>query len=221
VCGRFAQFTPLPKAALRFEAVLKAELPPRYNVSPQSDAAVVRLDPRKVIRKIETLTWGLMPSWMVGRKDAHPLINARAETLAEKPSFKEAFAQRRCLIPVDGFYEWKREGGAKVPHYFSMRDGGMFALAGLWDSHEKDRKRVDTFTIVTTGANALMAPVHDRMPVIIGRDDIPVWLDPGLSDFEVLKRFLRPSEGEGLQAVPVSAYVSHSKNEGPDCIKAV
>jgi len=205
---------------MRFEAVLKADLPPRYNVSPQSDAAVVRLDPKKVIRKIEPLTWGLMPAWMTRRKDAHPLVNARAETLAEKPSFKEAFAKRRCLIPVDGFYEWKREGEAKIPHYFSMKDRRMFALAGLWDSYEKDKKRFETFAIVTTAANPLMAPVHDRMPVIVDRDDIPVWLDPGLSDFEVLKRYLRPYDGEGLQATPVSTYVSNSQNEGPDCIQA-
>jgi len=101
-----------------------------------------------------------------------------------------------------------------------MKDRRMFALAGLWDSYEKDKKRFETFAIVTTAASPLMAPVHDRMPVIVDRDDIPVWLDPGLSDFEVLKRYLRPYDGEGLQATPVSTYVSNSQNEGPDCIQA-
>jgi len=221
MCGRFAQFTPLSRAAMRFEAALKADLPPRYNIAPQAEAAVVRLDPKKVIRKIEPLIWGLIPAWMSRKKDAHPLNNARAETLAEKPSFKESFAKRRCLVPVDGFYEWRRDGETKIPHYFSMKDGGMFALAGLWDFYEKDKRRFETFTIVTTAANPLMAPVHDRMPVILPPEDIPVWLDPGLSDYDVLKRYLRPYDGEGLRATPVSSFVSNSKNEGPDCIKTI
>lgn len=221
MCGRFAQFTPLPKAAMRFEAVLRSSLSPRYNVSPQQKAAIVRLDARKGIRKLEDLTWGLLPAWAAKKKDAHPLVNARAETLAEKPSFKEAFAKRRCLVPVDGFYEWKKEGERKVPHFFSMKGGGLFALAGLWDSFERDKEEVVTFTIVTTAANVLMAPVHERMPVILGSSDVPVWLDPGLTDAKVLERYLRPYEGPDLEARPVSPYVSDSKNEGPNCITGI
>ena len=221
MCGRFAQISPLPRVAVRFEAVLKSGLPPRYNVAPQQKAVVVRLDLRRGIRRLEDLTWGLLPAWAAKKKDAHPLINARAETLSEKPSFKEPFARRRCLVPVDGFYEWKREGEQKIPHYFSMKDQKMFALAGLWDSFMRDKEEVVTFTIVTTAANGLMAPIHERMPVILDPSEEAAWLDPGLADPEVLKRYLRPFDPDRMTFCPVSPYVSNARNEGPECIRPI
>jgi putative SOS response-associated peptidase YedK len=221
MCGRFAQITPLPKVSLLFEAVLQSSLPPRYNVAPGQKVAVVLFDTRKGIRRLENMLWGFLPAWAVGRKEAHPLINARAETLAEKPSFKESFAKRRCLIPADGFFEWRKKGQEKQPFYFRPRDGGVFALAGLWDLAGKDRGQSGTFTIVTTQANELMSSIHERMPVIVSQKDIPAWLNPDCEDPLILKRYLQPYSSLRMDAFPVSSFVNDAKNEGPDCVQAV
>jgi len=218
MCGRFAQHSPLVRSALRFEAVLKSSLRPRYNVAPGQKAVLIRWDARKGIRRLEDMTWGLVPPWAAEKKDAHPLINARAETLSEKPSFKEAFLTRRCLVPADGFYEWKKEGEEKKPYYFSMKDKKVFAMAGLWESYTKDKKVFTTFTIITTRANELIAPLHERMPVILPLSAVAVWLDPNLSDPSVLRRYLQPSDPGSMEVRPLSPYVNDAKNEGPDCL---
>jgi putative SOS response-associated peptidase YedK len=148
------------------------------------------------------------------------MINARAESVAEKPSFRSAFKKRRCLVPGDGFYEWKKTAKKKQPFYIRMKDGQPFAFAGLWERwHPPDGKEVETFTIITTEPNDLMRTIHDRMPVILHPKDFEAWLNPGIEDAQRLAHLLRPFPAENMEARPVSARVNSPKNDGPQCLE--
>jgi putative SOS response-associated peptidase YedK len=193
------------------------EVKPSYNVSPGTDVmAVVQNGGRGLAR----FRWGLIPSWAREAAIGHKLINARAETIAEKPAFKNAFRKRRCLIAVDGFYEWHREGGRSKPFFISLRSGGVFGLAGLYETwHDPEGEDVSSCTVITTEANSLIAPIHNRMPVIIpakGRDE---WLDTETSDLDTLSGLLVPYSPDEMDAYEVSPFVNYAANDSPKCIE--
>jgi putative SOS response-associated peptidase YedK len=225
MCGRFAQQTDIQKLARLFKASLKLEsLETRYNIAPTAMAAVVRVPRAQNNRTLEALKWGLVPSWAVDPAIGNRLANARAETIAEKPSFRIAFQKQRCLVPVDGFYEWKQDTKPKQPFYFSMKDGQPFALAGLWEYWEPktgDGGAILSFTLITTSPNEVLQPIHDRMPVILGEKDFDAWLDPALQDVEKLKGCLKPFPAGGMQTWMVSTRVNRVGNEGPECVEKI
>ncbi len=198
---------------------LPPEWVPRYNIAPTQIAPVI---PNVVPREVAWFRWGLLPSWARDPSLAARLINARAETLVEKPAFRDAFRRRRCLVLADGFYEWRREGRARVPFRIRRRDGRVFAFAGLWESwRSPEGADIRTFTIITTGANAVVAPVHDRMPVILPREAYDPWLDPRPADLRALTRWLVPCADDLLVADRVSSLVNAATRDEPACIEPV
>jgi putative SOS response-associated peptidase YedK len=210
MCGRFAIVSPAEELLAFFQAQGGGEhlARPRFNVAPTQAVPVLR---NEGARAFVPLRWGLVPaSWRSVPKGG-PLINARAETLAAKPAFREAFRVRRCLVPATGFYEWKREGGAKIPHFIRRRDRRPLALAGLWEG--------EAFTLVTCPPNALMATLHDRMPVLLPPEAWPVWLDPGPRPPAELSALLVPCPPGDLEALVVSARVNSPRNDGPELLE--
>lgn len=194
MCGRYALGAEAGKIAARFGAAAAPGLKPRWNVAPAQPAAVLYAAPAV---RMGMLSWGLLPAWAKG-PDAKPQINARAETLADKPFFREAFRWRRALVPADGWYEWPKKGADKSPCYFSLKDGGLFAFAGLWEP--------GNFAIITVEPNPAVARVHDRMPAILARDAEAEWLDPKTKP-ERAKELLRPFPSELLSLRRVSPRV--------------
>ncbi len=221
MCGRYAQYSSGEAIANAFDATLQVEdLAPRYNVAPLQWLPVVRQRPSGE-RVVQALRWGLVPSWSKDEAIAARLINARAETLAEKPSFRAALRRRRCIVPANGFYEWAGQLSGKQPFYIHPPDGALLAFAALWErwTRPQDGEVIDSFTIVTTEANALVRPLHDRMPVILGAEDVGAWLDRD-ADQEVLRRLLRPCPDGRLVSHPVSRAVGNVRNEGPELIRS-
>jgi putative SOS response-associated peptidase YedK len=194
------------------------ELTPRFNIAPTQQILVVRPDNKA--REWTFMRWGLVPSWARDAKSGPPMINARAETLATKNSFREAFKKRRCLIPADGFFEWQKTGGkTKVPHYIRLANDRPFAFAGLWETRRgEEGDRLESCTIVTCQPNALMATLHDRMPVILSADLCGPWLDPAIEDVAALQGMLQPYPAEEMTAFPISTLVNSPRNESPECI---
>lgn len=218
MCGRAVRITSMAEVARHFGAVLHASLDPSYNVAPSTDIALVRAIDGGQGREVVTARWGLVPSWVKpGDKKLPTFSNARAETVAEKPSFRRAFARRRCLVPFDGFYEWQTVGPKdKRPSYFSLRSGTPMAMAGLWEHN--DPLDLDSVAIVTTTANEVVAPVHDRMPVILETEEEQrAWLDSTLAA-PALELLLRPCREAALQRVPVSKRMNSVSYNEPDCI---
>ena len=182
MCGRFTLVTPFVAVTERFHASAPRDLRPRYNIAPGQDVLCVIRDGEN---RIEPLRWGLIPSWAKDPAIGNRLINARAETVAEKPSFRSAFAKHRCLVVADGFYEWRKAGKGKVPVYISLKSKRPFGFAGLYEHWKApDGKEIRTCTIITTDSNDLVRPIHDRMPVILPEDAEDRWLDPGEHDRE-------------------------------------
>jgi len=197
---------------------------PRFNIAPSQPVAVVRLAPglHDSRRELVQLRWGLIPSWAKDPAMGNRMINARAETVAEKPAFRAALRRRRCLIPADGFYEWQRTGGQKQPYFIHLRDDRPFAFAGLWEAWEgPDHAAVESCTILTTGPNELILPIHNRMPVILAPDAYQLWLDPALQQPGQLEDLLVPYPADEMTAQPVSTYVHSPAGEGPKCIQPV
>jgi putative SOS response-associated peptidase YedK len=219
MCGRFVRTTPLPVLAELFLFPEVAEQPPRYNIAPTQPVAAVRAtgDPRH--RELAFLRWGLVPSWAEDPKIGYRLINARAETAADKPSFRSAFRQRRCLIPADGFYEWQKAGAKKQPYFIGMADGKPFAFAGLWDHWEGDGQVIESCTILTTSANEAVRPLHERMPVILPPEHYDQWLDPRMTKPELLQPLLGPYPAEALKIYPVNPVVNNPRNDSPQCLE--
>ena len=219
MCGRINLHSRLNVLLKQVSAEMRDD-PDRYqlkfNLPPTLDVPVVRNDEQG--RYVTVMRWGLLPPWTKDLKSAPMLNNARAETVAEKPSFRTAFKKRRCIIPVTGFYEWQDDTKPKQPFYFHSPDDKMLAFAGLWERWSKDELTIDSCTIITTEANGVMAPVHSRMPVIFGENDIELWLDPNATDLVPL---LTPCPDEELTCYPVSAFVNNARNEGPECIEPV
>ncbi len=222
MCGRFSQAQIAELDREVFELLSVPRLEPRYNIAPTQDAAVVRVGSTQE-REMVPLRWGLIPAWAKDPTIGNRMINARAETLAEKPAFKDAFAERRCLVPADGFYEWEKLRDRKQPHYVRVGGGQVFAFAGLWERwwDRASGEQRETFTIVTTEPNALLRPIHNRMPVIIAPESYGRWLDPETRDPESLADLLVPYPPERMSAYPVSTYVNKPDNEGPECVQPV
>lgn len=209
MCGRFTLTSDIKEMQQRFGAIAKFEHHPAYNIAPSRDIPVVREGASG--REIVPCRWGLVPHW--SKPDStYKAINARAETLAKKPFFRDAYRKRRCLIPANGFYEWKRENRHKQPYYFHLRDEELMAFAGLWEYWEGKDEHLETCTIITTDANEIMKPVHDRMPVIIAPDNYGDWLETGG------EAHLAPYEGD-MTCYPVGTYVNNPKNDGRDLIE--
>jgi putative SOS response-associated peptidase YedK len=220
VCGRFLQLSSRDELARLFGFETADDVPdlfPRYNVAPTQPVAAVRQDDGR--RALVLLRWGLIPPWAKDQKIAYSCINARAETVAEKPAFRAAFKARRCLIPASGWYEWQATGGKhKQPFHFRRTDGKPFAFAGLWERwHGGDGEPVETCAILTTTANEVARPVHERMPVILAPGDFAAWLDPRTPAAQ-LHDLLRPYTAEEMAAAPVGSYASNPRNEGSQCL---
>jgi putative SOS response-associated peptidase YedK len=218
MCGRFTRHTSVKALATLFDLSEVPEMTASYNIAPTQQVAAVRLGPVDAKRHLVWLRWGLIPS-RADEARGQPLINARSESAAEKPAFRFAFRQRRCLIAADGFYEWRKQDGAKQPFYIRLCDGGPFAFAGLWDRWQKSESEpIESCTILTTDANELVRPLHDRMPVILAAADFERWLDPAITQPEMVQPLLKPYPAEEMIAYPVTAWVNSSKHEGPECI---
>lgn len=219
MCGRFNLYSNIDILLERFELtnVDWIELSPRYNIAPSQDVlAVVQGEHGN---KGGFLKWGLVPSWAGDPKIGYKMINARAETLAEKPSFKKLLSRRRCLIIANGFYEWKKEGTAKQPYHIRLKNGEVFAFAGLWDRWEQNGEKMQTCTIITTEANPLMKEIHDRMPVILTRETEKIWLDRNAG--EEAKKVLTPYDHHEMEAYPISSLVNSPKNEGKELMNSL
>jgi putative SOS response-associated peptidase YedK len=219
MCGRFTLTTPMPVLAELFLFPEAATPEPRYNIAPTQAVATVRALAGIDKRELAFLRWGLVPSWADDLAIGNRLINARSETVAAKPSFRSAFKCRRCLVLADGFYEWQKLGTRKQPFYFRLRDGKPFAFAGLWERWEKAGAPVESCTILTTEANDVLRPVHERMPVILGPKDYDLWLDPSPQKPELLQALLRPYPPGEMTGFPVSPLVNNPRNNSSRCIE--
>ena len=214
MCGRFTLATTAPEIARHFGVEVDTPIPPRYNIAPSQPILAIGKTTDKR-RFITFMQWGLIPPWVKNLASwKGNLINARAETVAEKSSFQSAFKYRPCLIPVSGYYEWTRE---KQPYYFQVQERPLFALAGLWESWSNGEDELITCTILTTKANAQTASVHHRMPVIIQPQDYDSWL----GELDERKRLLAPTPKVDLKLDPVSTKVNSYKNDSPDCIAPI
>jgi putative SOS response-associated peptidase YedK len=222
MCGRYTLSAPNAAVADLFELPDLREIPQlplRFNVAPTQEAAVVRVPAPGAPRQLDMLRWGLVPYWAEDLSIGNRMINARSESVAEKPSYRRSFRKQRCLVATDGFYEWKKVGKLKQPYHIRRKDRQPFAFAGLWERwKDPEGKPLETFTILTTGANDLIRPLHDRMPVILDRKDFALWLDPAVNDPERLQPLLVPAPGAEMETVPVSRTVNSPAYDGPDCL---
>lgn len=209
MCGRYALHTLLGELQQYFGLFDEIDFKPHYNVAPSYYMPIVREDDTG--RHLALAQWGFIPHWSKGMPKVKP-INARAETVAEKPTFRDSFKRRRCLVPANGFYEWKREGKSKQPYYFKLKDSELLAFAGLWDRWRGPDGPLDTFTIITTDANDSMRPIHDRMPVILARENYNQWLRSG--DKNTLTPF-----GEEMTPYQISRRVNSPENDSREIIE--
>jgi putative SOS response-associated peptidase YedK len=194
---------------------------PRYNIAPIQPVPVIRQNPKEPIRDLSLMRWGLIPSWAKDTSGAARMINARSETASTKPAFRDALKSRRCLIPADGFYEWKRDGKAKQPFCFEVDQGGLFAFAGLWERwRDPSGQWVKSCSILTTTPNAVTSAVHDRMPVILDRESYDLWLDPGMNDAAAASELLKPFDARLMRCYPVSSRINHVANDDEECSRA-
>lgn len=215
MCGRYNLRTSATALAEIFRALDVPEIVPRFNISPTQRVLVIRQDDH---RRFAQIRWGLIPPWAKDAESGPPLINARAETVRDKPAFRRAFRNQRCLIPADGFYEWRKNGKAKQPYHITMLDEKPFAFAGLWDRWDHGDGPVDCCTIVTTMANDVLQPLHDRMPAILAPGDYDTWL---MGEPDTAAGLLRPYPATLMTAYPVSATVNNARNETPECINSL
>jgi putative SOS response-associated peptidase YedK len=193
-------------------------LQPRFNIAPGQDVPVVRIVASGATREVAFLRWGLVPSWAKDVKVGFKAINARAETAPEKPTFRAAFQKRRCVLAADGFYEWRKEGKKRKPFHFSLADGQPFAIAGLWECWEKGETPLETCTLLTTTANELVQPLHDRMPVILPAEHLARWLDPDCHDVAELLDLMQPFPAARMRSFAVSTRVNYVRNDDPECL---
>ncbi len=217
MCGRFT-IGEIKELITRFSIDAPiADMPrPRYNLAPTQDAPiVVRSSPNRLVM----MRWGLVPFWAKDIKIGSRMINARAESVAQRPAFRVSLKERRCLVPTTGFYEWKA-GDGKVPYLAKVKDEKLFAMAGLYDRwKDPSGKEVQSFTIITTAANQLMSTIHDRMPVILSREDEERWLAPGPLDEAERERMFRPYPSERMEAYPVSKRVNDISNDSAELVR--
>ncbi|MFA6310002.1 MAG: SOS response-associated peptidase [Sterolibacterium sp.] len=218
MCGRFALKAPPSELVTYFTLDECDDFSPRYNIPPTTKIATIRQTPAGK-RFLNLLRWGLVPFWAKDPSIGSKLNNARGETVAEKPSFRSAFKVRRCLVPASGFFEWKTENKIKQPYYISLKSGDPMAFGGIWESWTSlEGEILESVCIVTTGPNEIMAPIHDRMPVIVGPDH---WKDWMTAPAEEIKKLVASYPAEGMQAWPVSRRVSRAGEEGAELIESV
>ncbi len=222
MCGRFTLRTPLKQVADAFdlEPTLLAdgvEWPARFNIAPTQDVAVVKQRGNEG-RELSWLHWGLIPAWAEDPAIGNRMINARSETLATKPAYRDAFRRRRCLVVADGFYEWKQQSRPKQPYHIHLADDGPFAFAGLWAHWQRGDLVIESCTIVTTAANELLRPLHERMPVILDRADYARWLDPQCQDREPLEALLTAYPADRMALRAVSTAVNSTRHDSPQCL---
>lgn len=222
MCGRFTQKAPWENVGNEFginDAPSKQLFEPRYNIAPTQMIAAIR--ELENSREATSLKWGLVPSWAKEAEIGNRMINARAETITEKPSFREAFKSRRCIIPASGFYEWQKvEKGAKQPYYFYLKEKEVFGFAGLWEEwlDKTTGEMLETCTIITTEANQVLRPVHDRMPVILESNHYDVWLDAKVKDTDKLQKLLVPYSSNEMASHPISRSVNTVTSNTPELI---
>lgn len=219
MCGRYTLRTRLNQLLQLFEARSEIDWEPRYNIAPTQQIAAIRSAVDSPTRELVSLRWGLVPSWANDLKMGASLINARAETVAEKPSFRTAFKRRRCLILADGFYEWPTDSQTKQPYFIHMRDDRPFVFAGLWEKWSKGASPVETATIITTSPNELVSQFHDRMPVILSPESATLWLDHEIEDATQLLPLLAPYADDDLEAYLVSTLVNSPLHETPQSVE--
>jgi putative SOS response-associated peptidase YedK len=220
MCGRFTLTNPEADLAVQFNLPEVPPMTPRYNIAPTQPVAAVRLAAENRVREMVLLRWGLVPFWAKDPKIGARMINARSETVAEKPAFRAAFARRRCLVVADGFYEWQKQDGGKQPFYIRLCSGQPFAFAGLWEHWKAgDGSAVESCTLLTTEPNDLIRPLHNRMPVILHMEDYELWLDVNNQDKNVLQPLLQPFPSEAMEAYPVSRFVNRPQNDDLRCIE--
>ncbi len=223
MCGRYQLTIDRDQLALVYDAEVRAEHRPRFNIPPTSRVPVVRrVDDRRVV---DDLAWGLVPHWAKDKKIGARMINARAETVADKPSFRSPFKRRRCLVPATGFYEWKRAGKQKVPHLIRIREAEVFSMAGIWSSWtpkdaEAGAEPLETFSVLTCDPEGALGDLHHRMPVILHPDHWDRWLDPA-ADREALLALARGTPAEVLEIYRVSQAVNSVRNQGPEVAERV
>lgn len=223
MCGRFLISKSPEEVARWFGA--KGPLPnarPRYNAAPTQNLLVVTFDREAGVRRLESLRWGLVPFWAKDVKLGYSLINAKCETVAEKPAFREAFKSRRCIVPADGFYEWKKlDGRAKQPYCITMKDGSLFGFAGLWErwQDKASGEVVRSFTIITTTPNEVCAPIHDRMPVILEPQNYGRWLGEEETEPVRLLMMLKPYPADAMRAFPIGSRIGNVRNDDPSLIE--
>jgi putative SOS response-associated peptidase YedK len=216
MCGRYRLARKKEILAETFDVDNDVEWSPHYNVAPGQNVPVVRQDAAR--RSISLARWGLIPFWAKDAKAGYKMINARAETVADTPAFRDPFRSRRCLILADGFYEWSKEGKQKSPFCFSMADDSIFAFAGIWDRwRNADKEWIETCSIITTSANALLFGIHNRMPVIVRPESYDLWLDPGFTKVDDLHDLLKPFSADAMRHHRVSTHVNSVKNDDPAC----
>ena len=248
MCGRFTLTNPTDELAGYFNVLVNTQLAPRYNIAPTQPVACIRrtapddapasMADGQTVRELVEMRWGLIPYWAKNPAIGTRMINARSESVADKPAYKEAFRQRRCLVVADGFYEWKRLDGAKQPYFIYMEDRRPFAFAGLWERWKPRQGqlekisgaarptvpmstdgRVESCSFLTTGPNELMEPIHDRMPVILPAEHWETWLDPEVDERQALEELLLPYPAGEMRAHPVSTHVNKPANDDPACIE--
>jgi putative SOS response-associated peptidase YedK len=226
MCGRFTisisadELKEYLKESYEIEEVNAEFDLPRYNVAPGQPIISIINDGKK--NRVGLFKWGLVPSFSKDEKIGNSLINAKSETLIEKPSFKSSYESKRCVIIANGFYEWKKEEKQKTPMHIKMIDSSIFPIAGLWSTYTKtDGSKLHTATIITTEANTLVSTIHDRMPVILTEENKKIWLNPQIKDTSILQKLLKPYDASLMQSYPVSSLVNSATNDTPECIVSV
>lgn len=219
MCGRFIITSPGKVLAAHFELNQDPEIIPHYNIAPTQEVAAIRLNLHSNNRWLTNLKWGLVPFWSKDASIGAKLINARCETLSERPACKAAFKSRRCLIPANGFYEWRKDQGNKQPYLIQLTDGNLFAFAGLWEQWKGQKGAVlESCTIITTEANDLLKPIHDRMPVILKSKDYSLWLDPKTNQ-EIFQPLLIPYPSKEMKCYAVTPKVNKASYDRADSIE--
>lgn len=219
MCGRFERCSSIEHIAQEFRVQkVSFEIPPSYNIAPTQNIVIIN---NQGTKQLVSCRWGFLPSWAKDPSIGHKMINARAETVSTKPTFKSAFKKQRCLVIADGFFEWKNEKNRKVPYLIRLKSGKPFGFAGLYNQWTSESgEKICTCTIITTEANELLEPIHDRMPVIIPRDKEDYWLNPS-KDLEALMEMLKPYTSEEMEMYEVSSKINYPKYNSPDVLEPI
>ncbi len=223
MCGRYRLSRRKQIIEEHFDSISsEVDWSPRYNIAPTQAVPVIRQHPKEPVRQLSLMRWGLVPHWAKDASNAGSAINARSETAATKPAFRDPLKLRRCLIPADGFYEWAKTAKSKQPYCFEVREGELFAFAGLWDGWKSaDGQWIKTCSILTTTPNAVTSAIHDRMPVILDPDSYDLWLDPGMQNVAAVSELLKPYDGHYMRCYPVGTRINHVANDDEECSRPV